>query len=281
MVSVNGYLRMNIWGCGRFQINKGDGRGGKVPRVAREKSSTGIYHVILRGINGQIIFEDDEDFQRLLETLKNCQIKSEFEIYAYCLMSNHIHLLMKEEKEELGIVFRRIGASYVYWYNLKYSRRGHLFQDRYKSEVVELEEYFLTVLRYIHQNPLKAGIVTEVADYPWSSYKEYIGKPWICNTEFVLNLFSQDRKKAKALFKEFNLQENKDQCLEFNQTKRFNDFEATDFIKSIAGVKSPQEIQKFEKGKRDEVIKKCKRQGLSIRQLERLTGVSFGVIRGV
>jgi len=78
-------------------------------------------------------------------------------------MGNHVHLLIKEETEELGVIMRRIGASYVYWYNRKYNRCGHLFQDRYKSEVVEDERYLLTVLRYIHQNLLKAGMVKDVA----------------------------------------------------------------------------------------------------------------------
>ena len=104
-----------------------------MPRKPREKSSTGIYHVILRGINGQVIFEDHEDFEKFLQTIIKYKDVSEYEIYAYCLMSNHVYLLIKEGKEDLGIVFRRIGARYVYWYNWKYNRRGHLFQDRYKS----------------------------------------------------------------------------------------------------------------------------------------------------
>lgn len=111
-------------------------------RRARRKSRTGIYHVISRGIDRQIIFEDNEDYRRLLDTLKECQEKSGCEIYAYCLMGNHIHLLLKENKEDLGIMFRRLGASYVYWYNKKYKRRGYLFQGRYKSEAVESDSYF-------------------------------------------------------------------------------------------------------------------------------------------
>ncbi len=85
-------------------------------------------------------------------------------------MGNHIHLLLKEEKEELGIIMRRIGSSYVYWYNWKYKRCGHLFQDRYKSEAVEDERYLLTVLRYIYQNPLKAGLVKDIGAYKLSSF---------------------------------------------------------------------------------------------------------------
>ena len=163
-------------------------RGEKMPRAAREKSSTGIYHVMLRGINHQIIFEDDEDYQKYLQTLKTYQEKSGYIIYAWCLMGNHLHLLVKEETEDLGIAFKRIGASYVYWYNWKYGRRGHFFQDRFKSEAVEDDSYFLTVIRYIHQNPLKAGIVKDITDYRWSSYGEYIGKPWICDMIQILPL---------------------------------------------------------------------------------------------
>ncbi len=252
-----------------------------MPRSAREKSSTGIYHVMLRGINHQIIFEDDEDYQKYLETLKKYQDESGYTIYAYCLMSNHIHLLIKEEREELGIAFRRIGASYVYWYNWKYGRRGHLFQDRYKSEVVENDRFFLTVIRYIHQNPVKACIVKDIADYRWSSYGEYIGEAGICETEFALNMFSTDRAKAIKLFKEFNLAENQERCLDYDQYVRLNDAEASEFIRSITGVRSPTEIQGFDKDKRNVVIKACKDKGLSFRQIERLTGVSFGVIRAI
>ncbi len=252
-----------------------------MPRKAREKSSTGIYHVILRGINRQRIFEDDEDYEKLLETLKDYKEKSGYEIYAYCFMSNHVHILLKEGQEELGTIFRRIGATYVYWYNWKYNRRGHLFQGRYKSETVETDRYFLTVLRYIHQNPLKAGMVKKILEYPWSSYREYIENPKICDIEFTLNLFSEDREKAMRLFKEFNLEENKDKCLEYDQNMRWKDPEAIDFIKRISGVQSPLEIQGFEKEKRNDIIKKCKEEGLSIRQIERLTGISFGVIRGI
>ena len=88
-------------------------------------------------------------------------------------MGNHIHLLIKPEKEPLEQVFKRIGGRYVYWYNVKYQRVGHLFQDRFKSEPVEDDSYFLTVIRYIHQNPVKAGLCKNIKDYKYSSYAEY------------------------------------------------------------------------------------------------------------
>lgn len=250
-----------------------------MPRKAREKSATAVYHVVFRGINRQVIFEDQEDRVKYLELLKAYQEISGFKIYAYCLMSNHIHLLMKEGEEELGIVFRRLGAGYVYWYNWKYNRRGHLFQDRFKSEPVEDDAYLLAVIRYIHQNPVKAGITDNPMDYPWSSYHEYLSDKGLCETSYILGLFSDDRTKAKKQFEIFNQAEENSQCLDIDEKKRWRDPEAIDLIKQSAGVKNLSEVQQLGKQKRDDVIRSCKSQGLSIRQIERLTGISFGVVR--
>jgi putative transposase len=90
-----------------------------MPRGARQKSKTGIYHIILRGHNRQIIFEDDEDKEKFLQTLNRYKESSGYKVYGYCLMGNHIHLLLHEQKEDIGLIMRRIGASYVYWYNFK------------------------------------------------------------------------------------------------------------------------------------------------------------------
>lgn len=252
-----------------------------MPRKARIKSQTGIYHVILRGINHQIIFEDCEDYQKYLELLKEYQEISGYKLYAYCLMDNHLHLLIKEGEEELGNIFKRLGSSYVYWYNWKYNRSGHLFQDRFKSEPVEDDAYFLTILRYIHQNPFKAGVVVELGDYPWSSYRNYMENKGLCSTSYGLGLFANNTEEAQRLFAVFNQEKSSSQCLDINEKKRWKDPEAMDLIRKLAGVKSPVEIQKMEKEKRDEMISICKSKGLSIRQIERLTGVSFGVIRRI
>ena len=112
----------------------------------------------MRGINRQNIFEEEDDYERFLDILKACKSKSDCKLYAYCLMGNHFHLLLKVEKEDLEMIIKRLAGSYVYWYNLKYRRCGHLFQDRFISEAVETDPYLLTVIRYIHHNPVKAGI---------------------------------------------------------------------------------------------------------------------------
>jgi REP element-mobilizing transposase RayT len=249
-----------------------------MPRSGRRKSKNGIYHIVLRGINRQTIFEEEDDSIKFLETLKNYKEKSGYKIYGYCLMGNHIHLLIKEEKEDLGIIMRRIGASYVYWYNLKYDRYGHLFQDRYKSEVVEDESYFLTVLRYIHQNPIKAGMVPDVGSYKWSSYIEYIGKKEIVDTDFILGLFSRDRKKALESFEAFHRISNDERCLDISENKRLTDKIAIEIIKSKCRVNCCSEIQSMGKNQRDRYLKLLKEEGLSTRQIARLTSISRGIV---
>ncbi|SNS77668.1 Transposase IS200 like [Anaerovirgula multivorans] len=112
-------------------------------------------------------------------------------------MGNHVHLLLREGRKGISLSMQRICSSFVYWYNWKYDRFGHLFQERYKSEVVENEAYLITVLRYIHQNPVKAGITNTVKGYKWSSYHEYIDKQNIIDTEFILKLFAKEKQIAK------------------------------------------------------------------------------------
>lgn len=245
-----------------------------MPRQARRKSESGIYHVMLRGINRQQIFEDEEDFQKFISVLKDCKAISEFKLFAYCLMGNHIHLLVKPEKESLELIFKRIGSRYVYWYNWKYHRTGHLFQDRYKSEPVDDESYFLTVLRYIHQNPIKANLCKEIGEYEHSSYREYEHeKDSLIDTDIALSITDK-----KTLLKFFE-QDNNDICLDVSNTFRLNDEEAKAIIEKYSQCKTIAEFQKLDSKSRDECIAIFKQNGLSIRQISRLTGISFGIVR--
>ena len=227
---------------------------------------------MLRGINRQQIFEDEEDRQRLLDTLKNFIDLCGYSIYAYCLMGNHIHILLKEGKEDLTLVFKRVAGSYVYWYNWKYHRSGHLFQDRYKSEPVEDDSYFLTVLRYIHQNPVKAKLCKKVEDYPYSSMKEYMTFSSFIDTDFALSMI------PKSQFIDYHTEENNDNCLEIENHFRLTDNEAKTLIIKIAKCKSASEFQLLDIKKRNSCIHKLHKKGLSIRQISRLTGISKKIV---
>ena len=204
-----------------------------MPRAARKKSETGIYHLMIRGINKQNIFEDDGDCKRFLQVLQQYKEKSGYQIYAYCLMGNHLHLLLRVGKEPLEQIMRRVCGSYVYWYNRKYRRIGNLFQDRFKSEPVENDAYFLTVLRYIHQNPIKAGIEKDIAQYKWSSYNEYVKSSKLTDTDYVLSILNEDRKKARELFAKYIYEDNNDQCIEIEENRRITDEEARSIIIKI------------------------------------------------
>ena len=248
-----------------------------MPRKARIRAESGIYHIMLRGINRQQIFEDEEDNEEFLQILLNNKAISGYQIFAYCLMGNHVHLLLKEGLESLEHTFKRIGAKYVYWYNAKYQRIGHLFQDRFKSEVVEDSRYLCTVIRYIHQNPLKAGLCSRLEDYPFSSYREYISRPELVDMEAVKEYVTRESVI------EMSREEMSEQCLEMRDAppKRVTDQDAKQRILEISGCDSPAAFQNLGAIQREKYIRTLKQEGLSVRQISRLTGVTYYVIQKV
>lgn len=249
-----------------------------MPRVAREKSRTGIYHVMLRGINRQTIFEEDEDRWRFLETLDKYKEVSQFELYAYCLMDNHIHLLIKETEESISVSIKRISSSYVYWYNTKYERCGHLFQDRFKSEKVETKLSFLKVLRYIHQNPLKAGLAKTVFESSWTSIQEYIGKTHLITVDKGLNLFHKDGEIALKQFTAYMAEETEERCLVDDAKTKLSDSQLKDYLRTL-GFMDMNKLQHMKKEERDAILAGLKElKGVSIRQISRITGISKSVI---
>lgn len=246
-----------------------------MPRQARRKSESGVYHVLLRGINQQQIFEDSEDFEKFLQVLKECKAVSEYKLFAYCLMGNHIHLLIKEEIEPIEQIMKRIATRFVYWYNVKYQRVGHLFQDRFKSEPVENDSYFMTVIRYIHQNPLKAGLCKDIASYKFSSYNDFVNNSDLVDKDFVFEIIPFE------IFERFHKEIQNGNCLEIdNRAKiRVTDEQAKKIIYKYSKCNNVSDFQKLNDKQRDKYIETFRKKGLSIRQISRLTGVSFGVAR--
>jgi len=256
-----------------------------MPRLAREKSETGIYHVIIRGANKQEIFHDEEDNLKFLETLKKNKEETELNVYGWCLMGNHVHLLLREGNESLSTTMKRIGVSFVWFYNQKYETTGHLFQDRFKSEPVETDKYLLTVIRYIHQNPVKARLVKRPAEWKWSSSSAYYEKETypkdLLDCEFILSLLSENKKKAKKLFIEFNERESQDKCLEdtAEERLRLSDEEARMEISNKLQEINIAQVKGLPKKRRDEILRKIKTiDGLSQRQAARILGISPSLI---
>lgn len=244
-----------------------------MPRTQREQSPTGIYHVIMRGVNRQKIFGDYEDRQKLIERLIKFRKVSGYRIFAYCLMDNHIHILIQEHKEPLSTAIKRISSSYVLYFNNKYGRVGHLFQGRFRSEVVDNDRYFMTALRYIHQNPLKAKMVEDISIYPWSTYNEYVNDTYLVEKDFVLKMFAENSENALRAFIEFHKIINDDNCIEVEEPK-INDQRIKDIINSI-GI-DVHTIENEDKVKQISILRELKAiDGINIQQISRITGIPY------
>lgn len=179
-----------------------------MPRKARLLSRSQVYHIMLRGNDRQKIFIDEEDKNKIIEILSEKKKNDAFYIYAFCIMDNHIHLIIKEGCDGLSRTMKRIATSYAFYYNKKYRRIGHVFQGRYKSENIEDDSYLLSAIRYTHQNPLKAGL-SSINEYKWSSYGEYIsGKSKITESNEVLDMLSEDINTAIKAFVLFTHENN-------------------------------------------------------------------------
>jgi len=174
-------------------------------RQARCKSESGIYHVMLRGNERKSVFLDDEDKNRFIATMLQKREVAGSHLYAYCVLDNHLHMVVQElEKgEPLKTLMKRIGVTYALYFNRKYKRVGHVFQDRFRSEAIEDETYLLSVIRYVHANPVKADLLQGL-NYVWSSYARYSGQqPLLPEMGKILDQFSRDRSTAMKLFVAF------------------------------------------------------------------------------
>ena len=140
-----------------------------MPRHARQLAESGVYHVMLRGVNRDAIFLEDEDYERFLTALSQTRDAAGCSVLAYCLMTNHVHLVVRTSREPIGPLMKRLGIRYASWFNRKYGRVGHLFQDRFKSLPVDDDTYLVAVIRYVWRNPVEAGLVVSAEHYRWSS----------------------------------------------------------------------------------------------------------------
>src|SRR3990172_12124934 len=163
-----------------------------------------FYHVIARGNQKQDIFLDDEDRSEYLGRLRHYKEERGFVLYAYVLMSNHLHLLIETPKAPLSKIMQLLNFTYTRHFNRKYGKVGHLFQGRYKSFLCDRDEYLLGLVRYIHLNPVRAKMVTFPHEYGWSSHLEYLGKgKGIVDIDRVLRLFSEEVSTARKRYREF------------------------------------------------------------------------------
>ena len=247
-------------------------------RKPREESPTGYYHVMARGAGKQILFEDKWDYKRYLDKLSECKKSGNIQLVAYCLMNNHVHLLMyAEDTQTLSNTMRKIGTSYAAFYNKKYDHSGNVFEGRFLSKTIETEASLLNCLRYIHNNPVKANFA-ERDKYPWSSYADYINGNGITDTGLVLSIIG-----GKEYFESFSTgpDNTEDSIWDVDDTvtiKNGNEI-IKDYLENQFEVGTV--VKKLSTKERDNIVRLLKSAGLSNRQIELITGISREIVKRI
>lgn len=244
-----------------------------MPRQARKMSESGYFHIIIRGNGQQQIFEESDDYRYFLKTLEQDSKDTGITVCAYCLMGNHVHLLIRDKENALSLFMKKVEVRYAGFFNWKYGRTGHLFQGRYKSEPIEDDAYLLWAFRYILRNPAAAGICSPEA-YPWSSYKFYNGGSFV-NTLLIGELLG-----SRENYEDYILG-GTDDSQEADEKVRLSDVEAKRVIREKLKIESGTVIQSFDREKRDAAVMELLKAGLSERQVSRLTGISRFIIRQI
>ena len=242
-------------------------------RQHRTHSVDDIYHVGSRGVGKQLIYEDDEDRRAFLGILKYSLEKCGGDIIAWCLMSNHYHLIVHLEMDRLSMVMRNLNSIYATTYNNRHERKGHLFENRFWSEPISKDGQLLSAVRYVHCNPQKAGIST-VDAYPWSSYHEYFTGGGITNTNLVLDMLG-----GVSSFASFHEeQDDAAFCEGYHSSIRISDEEAFKLSCAILGITDTSELLTLPTQERNAKLRELKGAGIPCNQLQRLTGIGRNII---
>ena len=238
-------------------------------RTARRYGETGFYHVVTKGDGGQVIFENDRDRRFYLQTLEKCIAEHEVKLHAYCLMSNHVHLLVECEPEALSAFMKQLDETYAMRFRFVSQRKGHVFDGRFWSEPIENDAYFLSCLCYIHANPEHAGIYP-ASKYPWSSYSDYVGRPGFVHTETALEMIG-----GREAFKRFS-EEGCRQAVPFAKSKLAGHLQPDEAIRVaeaaigrdvLTGIRTMGVVE------RRGYIKTLVQSGLTEREIARVTGL--------
>ena len=251
-----------------------------MPREMRTFSSSKTYHNILKGIDDQTIFYDEQDRRIFLKQLLETKKEYGFTVHAYCLMGNHVHIVMRCDNPILSKAMQSLQIRYVRYFNKKYMRIGTLFRDRFRSKKVEDLEYFLEVCRYVHRNPEKAGIEL-TQNYKWSSYQEYLGqgKRNIIDKKVLLHYYNNNLDEFINYTLKKTLSKDLDDYADYESINRLTDDELAEIIVQKLDIKKVTKIgtyfNKLSDKKLAENIEKIKNiSGTNVTQLARVTRVN-------
>ena len=245
-----------------------------MPRAPRAIAESGFYHVILRGNGKQIIFEDDADRRVFLELLARRAGDAGIRVLAWCLMDNHVHMVLEDPEQGLSEMMQRLSGDYAQRFNRKSGRVGHVFESRFKSCAIESDAYLLQAIRYVHDNPENAGICS-ATEYPWSSYHEYVGLGEISDTSLALDMLG-----GIEGFVAFSHPEQR-RTYRFDRRARVPDEEVSKVARLALGDLPAHEVKALPKTERDQRLLDLREVGLSVKQIERLTGIGTCTISRV
>lgn len=241
-------------------------------RKARMKSETGIYHVCIRGVNRQDIFFDDLDKKQFLNYLNRYSKKYNVLIHSYSLLNNHVHLQIEDTNDCLSIFMQCLCSVYARYFNFKYDRVGHLFQERFASQIIKTQMQFLTVLRYILQNSYKAGISNSF-DYKWSSYSAYKKHNPLVITATALGNF----KDSSHLYRFLNMK-NHDECIDISLNRDAKEKFYIEKVKRLLNSSTPYFEPGISKEKLFRQLKILKDNSISVSTISRITGLSRYIV---
>lgn len=247
-------------------------------RKPRQKSLIGLYHITMRGNGKQLLFEDDEDRRRILSLVRSSIVRFNIRLIAWCLMGNHVHLVLSDSDDNVSEAMHLVMSCYATWYNRRHGHVGHVFQDRFSSAPISSEEYLLDAIRYVHFNPQKAGICPYGA-YRWSSHLDYVERdPDIATVDLAFVRFAFPRVRDYQTF----MNASNVVVVRPSTGGRIDEDEALDVGISLVrlfGLSELSDVKSLDKTKRNEVLAAMRGAGLSIRQIQRLTGVGEWSIR--
>lgn len=241
----------------------------------RLQSEGDVYHVVSRGNGRQVIFEDDDDRRFFIRTLHDCWEEMHLELYAWCLMENHFHLLVHGSTSSISRAMKKLCSVYARRFNKRTGRVGHLFQDRFDSEPIDGNSYLLSVVRYIHKNPEKGG-VAPMDSYKWSSYHEYFGEPVLCSTSFVLGVFG-GLPNFRSFHEEAREGENWSEMWRRGTVKKKEGERRKEAQRAVGAIQLA-DIKTLSPPIRNQHLVLLKNAGFSIREIERYTGVGRSTV---
>jgi len=254
-----------------------------VPRFARKKSATATYHIMMRGNNRHRIFNSNNDKVLITGIIHKKVTIDKAILHAYCIMDNHLHMVVREGTAPISQTMKKIGISYAFYYNKQHNSLGHVFQDRYRSEVIENEKHLLAAVRYVHRNPVKAGI-SDLNSYKWSSYKKYLNvsfsnKPGI---KEVLQISSSDPSQAIKAFIDFHEEITEDNFIDVKELS-FEEAKvmADNYLKEAGICKSKLKNKDNKKLLETLVIELAKQSDLSLRAIATLLEQNRETVRKI